>query len=190
MREREAATVDFDSALNYEAALADCAAGSTSAVAKIYVAESVQLRAFARGIVRTRDRAEDVVHDACVQILRDAKQFDPCRGSARAWIYAIVRNTALKNRRISLREVSANDDGLHSLSEEPQQVAGNATRLAEDVDLRSCLEQLEPRRCASLILAIIDGRTHAEIADYLGVPMGTVKAWIRRELIALRKRLG
>jgi RNA polymerase sigma-70 factor (ECF subfamily) len=190
MREREAAPEDFDSALNYEAALADCAAGSTSAVAQIYVAESVQLRAFARGIVRNRDRAEDVIHDAFVQILRDAKHFDPSRGAARSWIYAIVRNTALKSQRSAHREVFADDEGLQSFCDQPQPVADSATRLAENVDLRSCLEQLEPRRCASLILAIIDGRTHTEIAEYLGVPMGTVKAWIRRELIALRKRLG
>jgi RNA polymerase sigma-70 factor (ECF subfamily) len=38
-------------------------------------------------------------------------------------------------------------------------------------------------------MAIVDGRTHAEIAQYLGVPIGTVKAWIRRELITLRDRL-
>jgi RNA polymerase sigma-70 factor, ECF subfamily len=48
------------------------------------------------------------------------------------------------------------------------------------------LDTLEPRRRASLILAIIDGRTHAEISKYLGIPVGTVKAWVRRELIALR----
>jgi RNA polymerase sigma-70 factor (ECF subfamily) len=190
MREREAASEVFDSALNYEAALADCASGSPSAVAQIYIAETTRLRAFARGIVRNRDGAEDVIHDAFVQILRDAKNFDPRRGSARAWIYTIVRNTALKSRRSALRQISADDDKLESLRQQPQPVADNATRLAEDADLRSYLEQLEPRRCATLILAIIDGRTHAEIAEYLGVPMGTVKAWIRRELIALRKRLG
>jgi RNA polymerase sigma-70 factor (ECF subfamily) len=186
----ERATEDSDSALNFEAALLECAAGDTSAVAEIYVAERHQLRAMARSIVRDGDRAEDVIHDAFAQILRDAKSFDPARGSARAWIYAIVRNTAVKNRRKAFREVSVPDDTLHSFREESQSVAAEAARLAEDTDLRSSLEQLEPRRCASLILAIIDGRTHAEIAQCLGVPVGTVKAWIRRELIALRKRLG
>ena len=56
-------------------------------------------------------------------------------------------------------------------------------------DLRDCLEAIEPRRRASLIMAIIDGRTHAEVAAYLGVPLGTVKSWIRRELVALRAQL-
>jgi RNA polymerase sigma-70 factor, ECF subfamily len=55
--------------------------------------------------------------------------------------------------------------------------------------LRAMLDQLEPRRRASLLLAIIDGRTHEEIAKYLHVPLGTVKGWIRRELVAMRRQL-
>ena len=51
------------------------------------------------------------------------------------------------------------------------------------------LDQLEPKHRASLLLAIIDGRTHEEIAEYLRVPVGTVKAWIRRELVAMRRQL-
>jgi RNA polymerase sigma-70 factor (ECF subfamily) len=188
MREQGCQTVDASS--DYERVLLDCAAGQTSAVAKIYVAEGRQLRSVARRIVHDRDRAEDVIHDAFLQILRDAKSFDPARGSARAWIYTIVRNTALKSIRKAQRESPIADDSLRSLFDETHSVGHNASRLAAGLDLRAGLESLEPRRRASLILAIIDGRTHAEIAEYLGVPVGTIKAWIRRELIALRKRLG
>ena len=42
---------------------------------------------------------------------------------------------------------------------------------------------------AEVVLAIVDGRTHAEIAECLGVPIGTIKSSIRRELVALRERL-
>ena len=55
--------------------------------------------------------------------------------------------------------------------------------------LRTMLDQLEPNRRASVLLAIIDGRTHEEIAQYLRVPVGTIKAWIRRELLAMRRQL-
>jgi RNA polymerase sigma-70 factor (ECF subfamily) len=175
--------------LNYEAALLECAAGRRSAVGRIYAHEAGRLREVARRIVRNQDRAEDVIHDAFAQILRDAGNFDPGRGSARAWIYAIVRNTALKTLHRAAREIAVEDDKLLSLCDQQQNVVQAPSRFAENALLRSCLEELEPRRRASLILAIIDGRTHAEIAQYLGVPIGTVKAWIRRELIALRERL-
>jgi len=54
--------------------------------------------------------------------------------------------------------------------------------------LRTMLDQLEPKRRASLLLAIIDGRTHEEIAN-TPCSGGNLKAWIRRELVAMRRQL-
>jgi RNA polymerase sigma-70 factor (ECF subfamily) len=176
-------------ALNYEKALLECASGSQSAVGEIYVREKGELRAVAHRIVRDRSRAEDVIHDAFAQILKDAKNFDPARGSARGWIYAIVRNTALKAQKNARREVALESDALNAICEQEQTVPTPASCIAESVALRTMLDQLEPKRRASLLLAIIDGRTHEEIAEYLRVPIGTVKAWIRRELVALRRQL-
>jgi RNA polymerase sigma-70 factor (ECF subfamily) len=175
--------------LNYETALRDCAAGRQAGVARIYVTEGPKLRAYVRRIISNREHAEDVLHDTFAQILRDAKAFDPSRGSARAWIYAILRNTALKSRERAGRELAVGEQQLHSICDRQNPEGDLASNIADSACVRSCLEEMEPRRRASLILAIIDGRTHAEIADYLGVPVGTVKAWIRRELIALRERL-
>jgi len=180
---------EHEAQLDFETALLDCAAGRETAMAGIYQSEARRLRGVVRRIVRNRDDVEDVIHDAFVQILRDAADFDPSRGSARGWIYAIVRNTALKSCRKSGREVAVDDDTLIAIHDCDQLVAESESRLAEYADLRDCLEALEPRHRASLIMAIIDGRTHAEIAAYLGVPLGTVKSWIRRELVALRGQL-
>jgi RNA polymerase sigma-70 factor (ECF subfamily) len=177
-------------AVNYEAVLLECAAGNQAAVARLYADERRNLRKVAWRIVRNHDRAEDVIHDAFAQILRDAKSFDPARGSARGWVYAIVRNTALRNLHNTGQEVPVEDERLLSICDHRQQEhADLASRPAEYAELRHCLERMEPKRRASLVLAIVDGRTHAEIAQCLGVPVGTVKAWIRRELIALRKQL-
>ena len=108
--------------LNYETALLECASGSQSAVGKIYAREKDQLRAMAHRIVHDRSRAEDVIHDAFAQILRDAKNFDPARGSARGWIYAIVRNTALKMQENARRELALKDDTLNAICEREQTV--------------------------------------------------------------------
>jgi len=174
-------------ALNYERALLECASGSRSAVGKIYAREKDQLRAVAHRIVRDRSRAEDVIHDAFAQILRYAKNFDPARGSARGWIYAIVRNTALKLQENARRELALGEETLNAICE--QTVPNPASCILDSMALRTMLDQLEPNRRASLLLAIIDGRTHEEIAEYLQVPVGTAKAWIRRELMAMRRRL-
>jgi RNA polymerase sigma-70 factor (ECF subfamily) len=174
--------------LNYETALLECAAGREAAVAGIYQHERSRLRGVVRRIVRNRDDVEDVIHDAFIHILKDARSFDPARGSARAWIYQIVRNTALKSCRNAGREVAVEGEQLAAI-QDSQMLSEPAPRTAEYAALRGCLEALEPQRRASLILAIIDGQTHAEIAAYLGVPIGTVKSWIRRELVALRAEL-
>jgi RNA polymerase sigma-70 factor (ECF subfamily) len=176
-------------ALNYERALLECASGSHSAVGKIYAREKDQLRAVARRIVHDTSRAEDVIHDAFAQILRYAKNFDPARGSARGWIYAIVRNTALKTQENARRELTLGDDTLNAICERKQTAPNPASCIPDSMTLRTMLDQLEPKRRASLLLAIIDGRTHEEIAKYLQVPVGTVKAWIRRELVAMRRQL-
>lgn len=178
-----------DTYLNYETALLECGSGSPSAVGKIYVREKDRLRAVAHRIVHDRSCAEDVVHDAFAHILRDAKNFDPARGCARGWIYAIVRNTALKMQENARRELVLEDDTLNAICEREKTVANPASCIPDSMTLRTMLDQLEPKRRASLLLAIIDGRTHQEIAEYLGVPIGTVKAWIRRELVAMRRQL-
>jgi RNA polymerase sigma-70 factor (ECF subfamily) len=181
----------YETALNYETALLECASGSASAVGKIYAREKGQLSAVARRIVHDTSRAEDVIHDAFAQILRYAKNFDPARGSARGWIYAIVRNTALKVQvqENGRRELALEDDALNAICEWEQSVPNPASCIPDSMTLRTMLDQLEPKRRASLLLAIIDGRTHEEIAEYLRVPVGTVKAWIRRELVAMRRQL-
>jgi RNA polymerase sigma-70 factor, ECF subfamily len=186
---RHGTNLDCETALNYEAALLECASGSQSAVGKIYAREKEQLRAMAHRIVHDRSRAEDVIHDAFAQILRYAKNFDPARGSARGWIYTIVRNTALKMQENARREFAIEDDTLNAICAREQTVPNPASCIPDSMTLRAMLDQLEPKRRASLLLAIVDGRTHEEIAEYLRVPVGTVKAWIRRELVAMRRRL-
>lgn len=178
-----------ETALSYETALLECASGSQSAVGKIYAREKEQLRAMAHRIVQDRSRSEDVIHDAFAQILRYAKNFDPARGSARGWIYAIVRNTALKMRQNARRELALEDDALNAICARDQTLPNPASCIPDSMTLRTMLDQLDPQRRASLLLAIVDGRTHEEISEYLRVPVGTVKAWIRRELVAMRRQL-
>jgi RNA polymerase sigma-70 factor (ECF subfamily) len=180
---------DCETAPDYERALLECASGSHSAVGEIYVREKEQLRAVAHRIVHDMSRAEDVIHEAFAQILRYSKDFDPARGSARGWVYAIVRNTALKMQASARREFALEDATLNAICEREQTIPNPASSIPDSMVLRAMLDQLEPNRRASLLLAIIDGRTHEEIAEYLRVPVGTVKAWIRRELMSMRRQL-
>lgn len=162
-----------------------CAAGDQAALRNIYDTEAPAMLGVALRIVRRRDLAEDVVQDAFVQIWRRAETFDPAFGSPRAWLFAIVRNRSLNVVRSRNREDLVDGDTIEDTVD-----AGAHEdlfeRLPERDALKTCLGRLEPRRRASVMLAYVGGFSHGEIAGRLGVPLGTVKAWIRRSLIMLR----
>ena len=63
-------------------------------------------------------------------------------------------------------------------------------RLPETSALRRCLERLDPQRRAVVVLAYVHGLSHGELAGKLGVPLGTVKSWVRRSLISLQECMG
>ena len=91
------ASDDFD----YEAALQACARGDQYALRAIYERERRWLMAVALRITRRREVAEEVLHDAFLQIWDKAGTFDAALGSARGWIYTVVRHRALNFARSS-----------------------------------------------------------------------------------------
>lgn len=183
-----AADDDFD----YEATLARCAAGDRQAMRRLYEHEGPRLLGVAWRIVRQRALAEDIVHDACVNIWTRAGSFDASRGSARGWIYSVVRNLALNAVRDAGRHLDVDDDTVQALEAEQSVQAHREIAEAFELNaslgrLQHCLEGLDPARRNCVLHAYVDGCSHGEIAERLGAPLGTVKAWIRRSLTSLRE---
>lgn len=167
-------------------ALAACAAGDQAALRGIYDREAPKLLGVALRIVRRREVAEEVLHDAFIQIWRRAGSFDPALGSGRAWIFAVVRNRALNQIRDE-RHLPVDDEELEAAAVRDGEIDDAFERLAETSALKRCLGRLEPDRRRAVLLAYVSGLTHGEIAGRLGTPLGTVKAWIRRSLLSLRE---
>lgn len=140
-------------------------------------------------IVRRREVAEEVVHDVFVQVWRAAASFDPARGNGRAWMFTILRNRAISILRNASRELPTEDELLTAAAEKSVQADEAYERLGDGSALKRCLETLEPKRRVGLLLAYVEGLSHGEIAGRLGVPLGTVKSWIRRSLAQLRECL-
>ncbi len=175
-------------AFDHEAALAACARGDRSALKRLYDVEARQMLGVALRIVRQRQLAEDVVQDAFIKVWERAASFDPQRGSARGWLYSVVRNRALNEVRDNGPQITLDEAALEGIDLQNAQQAGNAMGIhAELGPLFACLEQLDAPKRSSIVLAYVDGCTHAEIAQRLATPLGTVKAWIRRGLQSLRE---
>ncbi len=170
------------------AALARCAAGDRAALRLIYDLEAPRMIGVVMRIVRRRDLAEDVVHDAFVRLWRSAKSFNPELGHPRNWLYAIARNRALSVLRDERRFVSSDGEDHPEVADPSAEDA--VARLPEASRLRRCLDALEVRRRAAVVLAYVHGLSHGEIAGRLEVPLGTAKSWTRRGLLSLRECLG
>lgn len=181
-------SIDGSGAADLGALLAACARGEREALRQIYEIEAPSMLGIALRILRRRDLAEDLVHDALLRVWRSAGRYDPALGAPRAWLYALLRNLCL-NRLRDGREQATDEATLDELLEPALNPTATAERLAEGSALRRCLEGLEPRRRDCVVLAFAGGLSHGEVAGHLGVPLGTAKAWIRRALLQLRQCL-
>lgn len=178
-----------DATFDYESALEACARGERFALRMLYEREARWLLGVAMRIVRDRDLAHDVLQDAFLQIWQRAQTYQRALGSARGWIYTVVRHRALDEARKQHREVAAGDDleGLadaHHQLDQPQ-----VEPLADAASLNRCLETLDEKKRECIVFAFVDGYTHEQIASTLATPIGTVKSWIRRGLLMLKECL-
>lgn len=171
---------------DYAEALGGCARGDRTALRRLYEEEAGRMIAISQRIVRRRDLAEEVVQDAFMQIWRKAGSYDAAIGSARSWIYAIVRNRSLNLIRDGAREDLVDAEDLDRAREEDTDIGDAFDRLSSDSALRRCLEALEPEKRESILLSYVAGYSHGEIAAHLRIPLGTAKSWVRRALLALR----
>ena len=170
------------------ALLARIAGGERAALQALYQAQSVRLFGVAMAILRDRDAAADALHDGFVKIARNAAQFDPARGVAEAWLGAVIRHAALDIARRRGREIPTDDATLGDTPVEAAQLDMLATG-EQETRLRDCLAQLPEKNRQGIVLAFVHGLSHPQVAAKLDLPLGTVKAWIRRGLLALRECL-
>lgn len=168
-------------------ALEGCARGDHACLREIYDKIAPQMTGVAIRLLRRRDLAEDVVHDTFVRIWEKAATFDPARGSAVTWIFAILRHRALNVLRAEGRTDLTDDFEPLALASDAPDAEAVVCALSEAGALRRCLERLDPPRRVAIVLAYTRGLSHGELAGRMGIPLGTAKSWIRRSLLALRE---
>jgi RNA polymerase sigma-70 factor, ECF subfamily len=167
--------------------VARVARGDRTALAALYDAYAPVAYSLAVRLVG-EVRAEDVVHDAFVALVDRRSTFDPDRGAFRAWFLTAIHHRCLN----VLRRPPA--EGIEEVAEtlpapEPEPVDQVIQRL-RDGAVREALGKLPFVQREALVLAYYGGLSQSALAERLGVPLGTMKARMRRGLIALRGLLG
>ena len=164
--------------------LEQCAQSDGNAFRRLYDTQGSTLYAVALRITRQPSLAADAVHDALLQVWRNAARFERARGSGRAWLVGLVRYRALDLVSRGNREVLGAE--LPEFADPDPNPLDRLLTTTDGQALHRCLTQVPPERRNLVVLAFQEGLTHAEVAARVGQPLGTVKSSIRRALQALR----
>jgi RNA polymerase sigma-70 factor (ECF subfamily) len=170
--------------------LAETATGQEPAFARLYELTGSRMLSIARGIVGRTDLAEDVLQDSFLRIWRSAHQYDPVKGSAYAWLVAIVRNRALSTKaKVHRRELMCDQLDSEQMVSDIPDPATQAMQSEEARRVNACLANLPVNHRRSVALVYFEGLTHRELAERLGVQLGTAKSWVRRGLAQMSQCL-
>ena len=161
-----------------------CGYGDRAAFRTLYDRFSAKLYGIALRFLRQPSLAADATQEAFVQIWQQAHRFDAERGDADAFMVTLVRYRALDILRRTGREVLGYD-GEEQEDESPDALS-RLVSSSEGAALKTCLDRLEPARRKMVVLAFVDGLSHGDLAQKLGMPLGSVKSAIRRSLLSLR----
>ncbi|MGH8529552.1 MAG: sigma-70 family RNA polymerase sigma factor [Nevskiales bacterium] len=169
-----------------ERLLAAIALRDRIAFQQLYDLTAAHLLGLALRILKNRALAEDAVQEAFVQIWQHAGEYRSGRGHPQAWMGTIARYRALDLlRRQPRHELSLDDDSSPSAAGAALSLAGD-DHAAPEAMLHHCLAHLPAETQRALRLAFVEGYTHGELSQRMGVPLGTLKSWIRRGLTRLR----
>ena len=168
--------------------LARAALGDRDAFRRLYQATAPKLLGVALRILRREDWAEEVLQECYVSVWRHAPEYRADRAAPMTWLTSIVRNRCLDWLRRPNPEPLSEEAQQAIESDRPGPLALLETG-RDSAALSRCLGGLEAKQRQAIALAFFDGLSHAELAQHLHQPLGTVKTWVRRGLARLRSCL-
>lgn len=173
-----------DKAAEDAVAVARVASGDAVALRELYDRYGRVIYSLAYRLTHDATLSEECVQDVFVALWRRAADFDPNRAKLTTWLFVVARNRAIELGRQKTRRPELRDD-LEPAGSEPDPadliaVADESQRVAE------AIAELPEDQLAVLRLSYFDGLSHSEIAQVIGIPLGTVKGRMRLALERLR----
>nr|WP_240147956.1 sigma-70 family RNA polymerase sigma factor [Luteibacter yeojuensis] len=156
---------------------------------RIYDHYGPRLLRYLLGLRVVPAQAEELVQEAMLRLWRGAGQFDPARASLSTWLFRIARNLYLDRVRAEphWREVQ---DGLEWLDRCEADGEDNSTEaFADHVRLTNAIDRLPAVQARLVRMSYLESKSHSEIAQELGMPLGSVKSNLRRAFAKLQAGL-
>ena len=165
------------------------ARGDAAAFEELYDQVAAPVFGIALRVIRDPAQSEEVAQEVLLEVWRTASRFDHIRGSAMAWVMTLAHRRAVDRVRSVHRE--AERERRTAASDIPFDTVAEAVETTLDQErVRRCLGALTELQRESVSLAYYGGYTYSQVADLLGVAVGTVKTRMRDALIRLRDCLG
>lgn len=165
------------------------AAGEAEALAELYDRHARGIYSLAFRIVQDQGDAEEVVQDVFAQAWRQASRYDTSRGVVVAWLLVMARSRSIDRVRARAGRPPLQEDDpalLRDLTDGGIRADTLVVTAEQAGRIRAALSQLPTLQRAAIDLAFYEGLTHAEVAERLEQPLGTVKTRIRLGLQKLR----
>jgi RNA polymerase sigma-70 factor, ECF subfamily len=163
-----------------------------AAFAELFAYFAPRVKTFMRRSGLDEASADDLAQETLLAVWRKAYLFDGSDVGASAWIFTIARNTRIdalrRSRRAGSREIS--DAAREFEVDEAQQPDARLASLQSEDRVRAALSVLPDEQMRVVELSFYQEKAHAEIAQLLGIPLGTVKSRLRLAMARLRSLLG
>lgn len=186
--------------------LARSGLGDRAAFASLYERTSGHLFAVVLRINRDQGQAEDILQEVFVKVWRAAQSFDAAQSQPLTWLTSIARNRAIDSLRRQQTQpqiqtftsvdgggpgpdASEDRDVYDTVADDAAGPLELLNQASEARELSRCMHVLNAQQRQCVALAFYDGLSHAEVAEQLRQPLGTVKSWVRRGLLALKSCL-
>ncbi len=156
---------------------------------QLYQSVSSRMFGMCLKLAGQRDLAEDALQEAFIQIWHRAREYHTDRGMPLGWMMSIARYRTLDMMRARKVRRSTGEEDLEHIEDGREGPLDESLRSAGEAQLTGCLDELNDVQRDSILLSYYKGLTHDELAQVLSSPLGTVKSWVRRGLIALKRCL-
>ena len=170
------------------AAMLRMAKGDRAALEDVYRLTNVKLFGICYRILGDRKEAEDALQDVYISLWRNAARYDGKRASPIAWLATFARNRAVDRLRSGkVRRGAVPVDEAAALADDGPGAEAMLIDEERASRVHACLDALDEPQRGAIRTAFLEGRTYAEMAEREGVPLGTMKSWIRRGLARLKE---
>ncbi|KKB06971.1 RNA polymerase sigma factor [Devosia geojensis] len=164
------------------------ALGERAAFRVLYERTSAKLFGVTLRILKNRAEAEEALQEIYVKVWRRADRYVPGTTSPISWLVAVARNHCLDILR-ARRPVADDIDVALEIPDAAPDPEASALAGGERARIEACLAELDAARAEAVRGAYLDGFSYEELANRHGVPLNTMRTWLRRSLLRLRECL-